>query len=194
MTNEELTKQQTDAVLDALNTALEEGPWEESNFLKAIGKNLREIRDDFVKEIESATKTPALTTYLANRIALRRGQKKIYIALYSSDGSNLRSWEQILANLPRQMISRPIYSDEDDVIAIIKTKEFRVNEAYVSIYIGENEILEISADKLPLDKLGKPLLSLKNKALNVDNIIFFVHELTTYEFVQGRLVKVATSP
>lgn len=193
MKSEELTKQQTDAVLNALNTALEKGPWDQSNFLKIIGKNLREIRDEFANEIESSTQKPESNTYLANRIALRRGQKKVYIALYSSDGANLRSWEQILANIPRQMISRPIYADENDVIAIIKTKEFRVNEAYVSIYIGDNEILEISADKLPIDKLGKPLLSLKNKALNVDNIIFFVHESITYEYTQGRLIKV-TSP
>lgn len=193
MKSEELTKQQTDAVLNALNTALEKGPWDQSNFLKIIGKNLREIRDEFANEIESSTQKPESNTYLANRIALRRGQKKVYIALYSSDGANLRSWEQILANIPRQMISRPIYADENDVIAIIKTKEFRVNEAYVSVYIGDNEILEISADKLPIDKLGKPLLSLKNKALNVDNIIFFVHESITYEYTQGRLIKV-TSP
>lgn len=190
MKSEALTKQQSDAVLQALNTALEEGPWNESNFLKIIGKNLRAIRDEFANEIESSIKKPDSNAYLANRMALRRGQQKIYIALYSSDGANLRSWEKILANLPRQMISRPIYSDENDVIAIIKTKEFRINEAYVSIYIGENEILEISADKLPLDKLGKPLLSLKDKALNVDNIIFFVHESNTYEYKQGRLIKV----
>lgn len=190
MKSEALTKQQSDAVLQALNTALEEGPWNESNFLKIIGKNLRAIRDEFANEIESSIKKPDSNAYLANRIALRRGQQKIYIALYSSDGANLRSWEKILANLPRQMISRPIYSDENDVIAIIKTKEFSINEAYVSIYIGENAILEISADKLPLDKLGKPLLSLKDNALNVDNIIFFVHESNTYEYTQGRLIKV----
>lgn len=190
MKNEELTKQQTDAVLQALDDAITRGPWEESNFLRVIGKQLHNIRDDFANQLDATSRTQSdINAYLANKIALRRGQKKIYIALYSTDGTNLRSWEWILVNLPRQMISRPIYTSEEDVKAIIKTKENKNNEAYVSAFINHNDILPISVDKLPVDKLGKPLLSLKDGTLSLDNLEFFVHESGTYQYLQGRLTK-----
>ena len=188
--NEALTKQQTEAVLEALDNAISQGPWEESNFLRLIGKNLRGIREEFVSQVNSSgIKYSDEAAYVANEAALRRGQKKVYIALYSSDGSNLRSWEWILANLPGQMISRPIYAEEQDVRAIIKSKENKNNEAYVALYIDENDILPISADKLPIDKLGKYLIALKDGTLNLNNIDYFVHLSGTYQYSHGRLIK-----
>ena len=47
----------------------------------------------------------------------------------------------------------------------------------------------MSADKTPVDKLGKPLLTLKDKSLSLDNINRFVHITGTYQYGQGRLVK-----
>ena len=190
MKNDELTKQQSDAVLQALDNALDHGPWEESNFLRVIGKNLRNIRDDFDNQIESAGKEQAsATVQLANQKALRRDQQKVYLQLYTSDGKNMQSWEWIIANLPRQMISRPIYAEEADVKAIIKTKDNTINEAYVAIYIGQNDMLQISADKIPVDKLGKSRLSLKDGSIKLENIDCFAHQGETYHYSQGRLVK-----
>lgn len=190
MKNDELTKQQVDAVLKAFDNAIEQGPWDESNFLKVIGKNLRGLRDNFVSQINlSESDSSDASAYLANQIALRHGQQKVYIQLYSSDGKNLHSWEWIVANLPRQMISRPIYADEEDVKEIIKTKDNKANEAYVAIYIGQNDILQVSADKVPVDKLGKPRIFLKDGTLKLDNIDYFVHEANRYQYLQGRLSK-----
>ena len=187
---DELTEQQTDDILMALDEAIENGPWDESNFLRVIGKDLREIRDGFVEQLNAPGQEKSrLASHLANRIALRCGQQEIFIALYSFDGSNIQSWERILMNLPKQMISRPIYANEEDVKAIIKTKENKNNEAYVSMYISQNDILALSPDKTPLDKLGKSLLSLKDKSLSLDNINFFVHQTGTYQYKQGRLIK-----
>jgi len=187
---DELSDQQTDAILKALDEALNKGPWEESNFLKVIGKNLREIREGFASQLNAtAHEKSKITAHLANRIALRSGQQEIFVALYSSDGTNIQSWERIIMNLPRQMISRPIYADEEDIKALIRTKENKINEAYVSMYISQSDILPLQSDKIPVDKLGKPLLTLKDKSLSLDNINSFVHQSGTYKYSQGRLVK-----
>lgn len=185
-----LSDQQNEMVLKALNDAIENGPWDKSNFLKVIGKNLIEIRDDFLNQLGTGSQAQLKAeTHLANRMALRRGQKEIYISLYSSDGANLQSWEKIVVNLPRQMISRPIYADEADVIAILKTKENKVNEAYLAIYINQDDILSLSADKSSVDKLGTLLLSLKDKSLDLDNVSRFVHESGVYQLERGKLIK-----
>ena len=190
MNNDELTKEQASAVLQALDNAIELGPWEESNFLRAIGKNLQEIRNDFVSRTELPEKVETdAAAHQANLKAMRSDQKKVYVALYSSNGKSLQSWEWIVTNLPHQMISRPIYAEEDDVKAIIKTKENKMNEAYVIFYINENDILQVNDDKVPLDKLGKPRLLLKDGSLKLKNMESFIHQSGMYHYSQGRLIK-----
>jgi intracellular multiplication protein IcmQ len=188
--NDELTKQQIDAILKALDDAIQQGPWGASSFLRVIGKSLLEIREGIAKRVDaSAQQQSNRLSSLANQMALRSAQRKVYILLYSFEGSNIKTWERIVANLPRQMISRPVYSQEDDAIAVIKTKENKNNEAYIVIYINENDILPMPTDKLPHDKLGKQLLTLKDKSLKLDNIDCFVHQSGVYHYTQGRLVK-----
>lgn len=188
--NERLTDEQNQAILAALNKAIDEGPWSESNFLKAIGKNLVGMRDKFLAQVNA--KTPEQSkedTQAATRMALRSGQKLIFVSLYSADGSNMQSWEKIIINLPRQIISRPVYEFEENLQAALKTKENKTNEAYVAIYVNPQDILPLSADRASLDKLGTKLLSLKDKVLHVDNIVRFVHVSGVYEIKQGRLIK-----
>ncbi|MFI4918084.1 MAG: Dot/Icm secretion system protein IcmQ [Legionellales bacterium] len=187
---DQLSDEQNNAVLNALNEAIASGPWEKSNFLKVIGKNLVELRDEFLNQIGSRTQAQLKSdSQLAHRMAQRSNQQEIYISLYSAEGANAQSWEKIVANLPRQMISRPIYADEDDVKALIKTKENKFNEAYVAIFVNRTDILTLSADKTLMDKLGRVLLSLKDKTLNLDNITRFVHVTSTYRYDHGRLIK-----
>ncbi|MGM9452638.1 Dot/Icm secretion system protein IcmQ [Legionella bozemanae] len=184
------TKEHNDAILKALDYAIQNGPWDKSNFLRSIGNRLIGIRDNFVKKInERSQEQIRADAHLANRLALRSGQQEVFVSLYSSDGSNLQSWERIIANLPRQMISRPIYANEEQVQALIKSKENKQNEGYVAIYINETDIIHLSADKTLMDKLGSPLLTLKDRALNVDNITRFVHLSGNYKYSRGRLIK-----
>ena len=186
----DLSEEQTQAILKALDDAIEHGSWDASNFLRVIGKNLREIRDGFASRLEPSTHEKIrIASNLANHAALRTGQQEIFISLYSSDGATLSSWERILINLPKQMISRPIYANEEDVGAIIKSKENKQNEAYVSIFVNLDDILPVSSDKSPVDKLGKKLLTIKDKSLMLDNINRFVHESGFYKFAHGRLIK-----
>ncbi|AHE67908.1 Dot/Icm secretion system protein IcmQ [Legionella oakridgensis] len=189
---DELSEEQANAILKALDDAIEQGPWEESNFLRVIGKNLREIREHFASQVQTSGQgKEKIASHLANRIALRSGQREIFVALYSSSGSSLSSWERIITNLPGQMISRPIYANEKDVKEIIGTKENKVNEGYVSIYVSQTDILPTSPEKTPTDKLGKPLLTLKDRALKLENLNRFIHMTGTYKYVGGRLVKIS---
>ncbi|KTD19366.1 IcmQ protein [Legionella lansingensis] len=192
-----LTQDQAQAILKALDDAIEKGPWDESNFLRAIGRNLREIRQNFANQIGSGqdqqTQIKKESGFFASQGSQRTEQQEVFIALYSTEGNNIQAWERLLANLPRQMISRPIYADEQDVKNLIKAKANKVNEAYVAAYINQSDILSIAADKIPTDRFGKPLLSLKDRSLSLDNITRFVHLSGVYHYVKGRLVKKSPS-
>ncbi|MGC1181615.1 Dot/Icm secretion system protein IcmQ [Legionella sp.] len=185
-----LSDEQNEAILQALDEAIKNGPWDKSNFLRAIGKNLNDIRENFVEQLGSRTKEQIKEDiYLANRLALRSGQQEVFVSLYSSDGTNIQSWERIVSNLPRQMISRPIYADVEHVKALIKIKENKQNEAYIGIYINQKDIISLPPDKILMDKLGNPLLTLKDKTLDLENISSFVHATGVYQFYRGRLIK-----
>lgn len=191
-----LTKEQMNGVLAALDDALAQGPWAASTFLSHIGKKLQQIRDEFeqkqqdVNFYENTYENTTESAVLANQRTDRYAQmKKIFIALYAVDGSNINSWERVVANLPGQIISRPVYENEDDVIAILRNKSNSINEAYASIYVDPNYILEQLGEKITLDKLGKPLLALKDKAIHLDNLDTFIHQSGTYKYVKGQLVK-----
>lgn len=186
----DITEEQSNAILQALDKALSTGPWEETNFLRVIGKNLQKIRDDFANELHlDRDARKKAESNVANRVALRSDQQEIYISLYSSDGEFLPSWDRIVANLPRQVISRPVYADEADVKNLIRSKDNKQNEAYVAIYVNQSDILQLSEDRTSKDRFGKPLLNLKDKAINVGNISRFVHVSGIYSFLNSHLIK-----
>lgn len=187
---DKLSDQQNEEILKALDEAIKNGPWEESNFLRAIGKNLVDVREKFLAQLGTRSKAQIKEdTNLANRMALRSGQQEIFVSLYSADGTNIPSWEKIVANLPRQMISRPIYATEEHVQALIKTKENKQNEAYVGIFINKTDIINLPPDKALADKLGNTLLTLKDRTLDLENISRFVHATGVYRYDRGRLIK-----
>lgn len=188
---DELTEEQAREILEALDGAISKGPWDESNFLRLFGKKLREMREEFVHEMtrtDLASKATRDAT-LARRDLVRSEQRLVFIALYSAEGSNLLSWERIIANMSRQVLSRPIYSDEHDVQFMIKSKDNQLNEAYLAIYVNNQDVLTLAADKIAKDKFGKPLMTLKDRALSIDNIGYFVHNTHRYSYSKGRLIK-----
>lgn len=185
-----LSDEQNEAILKALDEAIQDGPWDQSNFLRAIGKNLQDIRENFLNQLGARSQAQIRAEmHHANRMALRSGQQEVFVSLYSADGSNFQTWERIIANLPRQIISRPIYVEEEHVRTVIKTKENKQNEAYVAIYINQSSIISLPPDKALNDKLGNPLLTLKDRTLDLENISRFVHLNHIYQYTQGRLVK-----
>lgn len=187
---DEITDDEAQALLKSLNDLLDKGQWDKSNFLKMIGKNITEIRDDLADKLGAVSREQLKAeAHNAKQSALRSGQTEVYISLYSAKGSDLATWERIVANLPRQMISRPIYANEPDIKNIIKHKENQMNEAYVALYVNASDILQLPPDKVVQDKLGAELMNLKDRTIFIENISRFVHLTGIYQLDHGRLVK-----
>lgn len=190
MKKDDLSKEQADKIISVLDDAIQEDSWEKSRLLNAVGQRLQGMRAAFKQKIDEVYGSSQTTTsHLANRVALRQGQQLIYVSLYSVDGSILNSWERIVYNLSKQVVSRPIYSVEGDVKAMIRSKANPKNEAYVSVYVAVEDILSPPPDKVVRDKLGQGLLSLKDKALQLENLVKFFHESGIYHYQNGRLIR-----
>lgn len=188
--NEQIKKTAKEFLV-ALDQAIANGSWDETNFVLIIGKKLKEMRDDLAEKIKKVDESTDISSddFFAKNVAMRDSLKEVFISLYSLEGVKLQSWEHIVANLRRQIVSRPVYDSEDEVINLIKTKEKKINEAYISIFVRKEDVLEIKADKIPVDKLGQKLLTLKDNAVSLENINFFKHLSGKYRYIRGRLLK-----
>lgn len=188
--SEKITKEQAESILAELNNAIIKGPWENSNFLRLVGKNLSAIRDDFAKQLdESIALAEQRHQKNQGKISHHQGLRKIYIGLYSSEGNNIHTWENIIYNLPRQIISRPIYANEEDARYAMLARENKLNQSYVTVFIDPSDIIVMPDDKIPKDKHGKALLTLKDRALKLENIIIFTHALGEFDYLKSRLIK-----
>lgn len=177
-------------ILKELDETLAKDVWSKSSFLKAINTELVKIRSALVDFMQNKEKYKAENLRVAEVPLQKNHHQPVFISVYSSEGMHLQSWERIIANLPRQMVSRPIYLHEEDAQNWIKFKENKINEGYICIFIKQDDLLEIAEDRQPKDKFGKPLLVLKDRSIHLDNIQKFVHQSGNYRYVQGRLQKI----
>lgn len=191
---DQLTDEQCQAILNILNETIDTGPWDKSSFLGVVGKNLHQIREAFSTETGAPTEAQQRAeSRLASKSAREVGMMEIYVSLYSSTGGDIFSWERILASLPRQIISRPIYSKEEDIRNAIRTKENTVNEAYAAILIHPDDILPVPSDKVAKDRHGIELLSLKDRSIQLEFVNRFVHQNVNYVYERGHLKRASSS-
>lgn len=177
----------------ALDRAIEGGSWDETNFVLIIGKKLRQMRDNLAEKVDKfEDNSESSLGFLSSKLAMENSLVEVFVGLYSIEGVKLQSWEKIVANLRRQIVSRPVYASKDEIVSIIKSKEKKINEAYVSIFVKKEDILQLREDKRPVDKLGQTMLVLKDDAIALENINFFVHMSVSYRYFRGRLVKVSS--
>ena len=178
-------------VLEALNVALQKGPWDKTAFLSVIRKQLERIKDRFAEETNPEKYLrQELKEAVEKASVVEADSQEIFISLYSSHGSDLALWEQALADIERYVISRPIYGNEKEVSGFIRSRPNPVNEAYAIARIRKTDILpSADADKASVDKLGAALLHLKSRAVTRNNIVRFVCFSGEYLYRKGILIK-----
>lgn len=173
-----------------LDKLIAEGQWEGSLYYQSIGKKLRDFSDELKNEYHIDESTPSTPQEMMNAVKQKSGLVEIYVSVYCAEGRNLKKWEMILANLPKQVVSRPVYKREKDLKDAINTKENPINDAYVIAYVTEMDILKPSfRDKQLLDRFGHELLRLKDNTLKEENITKFIHLTGEYAYRKGILAK-----
>lgn len=188
-------------LLQAIDDTIETGPWDKSVFLGAIGKKLKEIRFNFKNRLRfldpgfEETEEPVVTADTSTPIASiapllpSEGYMEAFVSLYSADGTNIQKWEKILLALDKQIVTRPVYSTEREVKTLIRSKPNRKNDAYATFFLDKLDIIPPRDGKAPLDRLGNPLLILKDTALKLTNITCFCHESGIYSFKNHTLTR-----
>lgn len=191
-----LDRQHNLAILKALDEAIEQAPWDTTIFLQAMRNRLIEIRDKFKHEAlldENTDENNLVPATLFGRIAKRTGIAEVFVLIYSADGINIHKWENILRSISKHTISRPIYRSEQDAKKALRAASNKLNEAYVSVFIHEDDIIPPKPDKIPHDRYGTEILNIKEGIIHLENIHHFVHASGVYEFRKDMLVRLGTA-
>lgn len=163
----------TSKLVSLLDELLKDDDWESSLLLRTTKKHLVALRDEAKQIVDKLSGGADLEANLQVSSSLEKDHIKIYISLYQSEGSNIKAWQRMLKSLANYSISRPVYNDEEQVREMIRSKPEIQRHAYAIVAIPQNGIIHL--EKPTVDKFNHELLTLKEGAVQLKNIIEFVH-------------------
>ncbi len=178
-----------DKLVSAIDRTLEQGQWEGGLFFKNIRKRLESLRDFVQQELVD---TQALhlfaNSYSARLEAEKRklGYDVVYIAIYQANGEFLEKWVNPIKALTERSVSRPVYQSEAHVAELIRAKRSR-NDGYVAVWVKPTDILN-RQNFSAKDRLGHPVLALKDGSVRPENIIEFVYDNRRFNLKESQLI------
>lgn len=175
------------------NLIVSGGKWEQNNLLKAMAQKLQILQDKLILGVQEdavQAEAPKEQKRLAS-LKQKADMIIVFILLYQADGFNMNKWAALLNSVSDLSTSRPIYQQEADIQAVIHAKEYKQNEAYAAIYIFPDDIVPAALvqGQTEKDKKGHPLFFVKEGALKLQNLAYFVHDSGRYILEQGHLVR-----
>jgi intracellular multiplication protein IcmQ len=176
-----------DKLIAAIDKALEEGRWESSLFFKNIRKQLQKLRDFVKQELADDQSVNSLEDAM-NLLEIERrkaGYELVYIAIYQTDGEFLEKWVNPIKTLTGHSVSRPVYQAEEHVSELIRAKRSR-NDAYIAVWVKPTDIM--NRQNVVKDRLGHPVLTLKDGSVKLENIVEFIHDNRRFMFKENELV------
>lgn len=178
--------QLTDAIIQAVDNVLNENSWDDSLFLRNTLKPLKEIREEAIRLKQEATMT--VEEHKMSLRGLTEDEMFAYISIFQSDGQNLRKWELQLNSIRSHLLGRPVYENEDDVQKVMRQKVIQTSEAYIVVAIKKEDVQNFAYQASRVDRLGNPLLTLKESAVKPENIFEFIHQGKRFFFKNGKLI------
>ena len=180
-------------LLAAVDSAIENGYWDSSLFLKNMLKQLQELRAYISKELTGnipATKEEEIKQRIVNILREKEGYKTVYIALYQTENDRLDRWLLTIKLLSEYGISRPVYGSEAEMHNMLREKHGK-GDAYVSVWVKETDILPTKGEgSLLKDRWGQVLLQLKDGFFRLENVIEFVLNGRRYHVLENSLILV----
>lgn len=177
-------------LIDALNTAIETGPWSKGLLFEAIGNKLKLLRDQFQQELDVSIEEQSPTSQ-QNSLS-KTGESSwvlAYLSLYIIEGNDIKKWEKLLSNLGSNIVTRPIYKNEEDLLTALRAKETKLNDAYVCVRLRAADIINPPDNMPPVDRFGHELLIVRQGGISSSNIVYFIHNNLRYKFEKQELVR-----
>lgn len=165
--------------------------WQQSNYLKIIHARLKKLSDDLAESAHITMKNNEANQADENqdldRALKEQTMQLAYIHLYTSEGKSHEAWERAISYLHQQFVSRSIYSNESYAQSAAQAAPIFLNAGYVAVWVEKSLIFPVEAGHEPKDKLGNPVILLKDRAIQLKNIEFFWNNYTHYTWKDQKL-------
>lgn len=116
--------------------------------------------------------------------AVQADEVVVYVYIFNAQGVLVPTWRKMVhpSVMYEYSVNRPIYRDQSEIDAIIRTKSEKQQHAYFAIAVKKENILG--------DAQGHALVRVKEGALSHNRILFFRHNENDYRVSEtGELIK-----
>ena len=135
-----------------------------------------------------------LEASVAKSAAENAGSKNtttLYVYLFNAQGMKATAWQHLLTlrALHDHSVNRPIYATKEAVEELMRSKSNPAQHAYIEVDVKNEDILMGAEASIFQDKLGHPLVRIKQGALKPNGIRLFHHKEIDYLLDnEGRLI------
>lgn len=138
-----------------------------------IKSQLRALLEDVDKAVHLNQPPPPVE----KKDSLGTNSKMVYVALFNAQGDKLYTWHKFLTPqaLFDHSVNRPIYSTQEDIDAMLRSKANKQQQAYLEIAIDKNDLLDTSEASPSQNPTNFELLRIKQGSLKAENIRSFFH-------------------
>lgn len=158
-----------------------------------VGDKFRFVRDrlnGLLTEMETHLKSVRSEAHQVKSVG-PSNKVQIYVYLYNTQGTILRSWAALLTPkvFYEHSVNRPIYTDRHAIETYIRSKSNKQQHAFITVSVNQEDILT-QPDSAKHDTMGNPLIKVREGCLRFENFIVFTHNEHDYTMSpMGEFVK-----
>ncbi len=191
-------KEQRSKLIAIIQEALQRDETLRQNY--QIGERFKFVRErlqSLLENVEKDTETKEARTIRVQDFKLEEDEVLVYVHLFNAQGLNVRTWSGMLT--PKALfdysVNRPIYQEQKNIEAFIRSKSNKTQHAYLTVAMKKDRVLPMPEDVVPKDLLGNSLLKIKEGSLRYDRLVSFTHnEQIYYVAGNGDLIKKNEEP
>lgn len=177
-------------LLSIIDQLLEYEDWGDSPFITQLLKPTRAKREELIRFIEENSDRLPSDTW--KKPVCPEGSQEVYALLYQANGEDMQGWESQICDIHRTAVSRPLYTNEEDVRRCIRFRGDQSTDGYVLLFLPENYLQPGEAELK--DKYGQDLLQLRKTDLHTSFVKAFFHQDQIYQLQGSVLVKMKQAP
>lgn len=180
----------TASIIATLRDLYDNENWNASLPLKVLKKRVGAYISQLEHDLESLSQNENKHPETAK--ALPAGYIKIYVMLHQNSGENIKSWNASLLSLTSSVLGRAVYATEHEAIKALSYKEYKAKDGYAELWVPEDIVVKLPAEKSLFDRDGQKILSLKQRSIKKENIKYFFHAVgNKYAFINSAITQVA---
>lgn len=155
-------------------------------FLKTAGEKIAGLKQNAEALLNELQGKGASSEIQATASSVE-GQTLVYVSLFQTDPESIDKWQKTLRRISEYSLARPIYRKVEHIEQMIRSRPDPRKEAYVAVWIRDDDVISGYAGKMAQDQMGNDLVTVKEGAVKPENIKQFVHGDIAYTYREGTL-------